>query len=79
MPALAYFLAGAAFDFILTLYYLAVDKRQPTTAAVLSAALTVMSQCVIVNIMGQGRRRKYALIAAYALGNGVGTALAMMI
>ncbi len=76
---LGYFLAGTLFDFILTLYYIAVDQRNRGMAAALSIILTLISQLVIVNIIERGGRQKLALIAAYAVGNGVGTLAALVV
>ena len=79
--AALYFLAGAGLDFLITFYYLAVDSRALFSASVLSALITVWSICFINGIVNERNdsKRKSGLILAYALGNGAGTAVAMMI
>jgi hypothetical protein len=76
--AALYLLAGAVMDAIVTAYYLAVDSRALFSASTLSALITLVSMFAVNGILaGEGGRRRAALILAYALGNGVGTAAVM--
>jgi len=78
--AAIYFLAGAVMDFAITLYYVQVSDRAIFSASVLASLITVWSMFVISGIIDErdDRLRRALLILSYALGNGVGTAAAMM-
>jgi hypothetical protein len=77
--AAIYFLAGAVMDFIVCLYYVNISDRAIFSASVLASLITVWSMFVISGIADErdDRRRRALLILSYALGNGVGTAVAM--
>jgi hypothetical protein len=78
--AAIYFLAGAVMDFIVCAYYTSISGRAIFLASVLAGLITVWSMFVISGIADErdDRLRRALLILSYALGNGVGTALAMM-
>lgn len=79
--AALYFAAGLVLDFLVTGYYLAVDANAPTFASTLSALITIWSISFINGIVNERElnKRRWILILAYALGNGAGTAIAMLI
>ena len=79
--AVVYFFAGAAMDALIALYYIQIGARQVFSASILAALITVFSMLVINGILerGKDRRAKMTLLISYALGNGVGTALAMVV
>ena len=75
-----YFFAGAAMDCIICAYYIQIQASRVFSASILAVLITVFSMLVINGILERGdRRRKMSALMAYAVGNGVGTALAMVI
>lgn len=76
-----YFIAGAMMDAIIALYYLAIGSRQVFLASILAVLITVFSMLVINGILERhnDKRKKMTLLISYALGNGVGTAIAMIL
>ena len=75
-----YFFGGAAMDAIIAEYYIQIGQSRVISASILAAAITVFSVLFINGILDRtDRRRKMMALAAYALGNGVGTALAMVL
>ncbi len=79
--AAIYFIAGAVMDFIVAQYYLSISARAVFLASTLAATITIFSMFVIAGItdVHDSRRERALLILSYALGNGVGTAAAMML
>jgi hypothetical protein len=77
--AAVYFLAGAVLDAIVTAYTAAVSAHQPLLASVLSSAITLFSVFFLRGMMSGEGRKGNVLIVAYALGNGVGTAIVMLL
>ena len=75
--AAIYFLAGVVMDGIVTAYYIFVSARAIFSASILSAAITIVSMFVVNGILSGTGKHKTAMILAYAIGNGVGTAAVM--
>jgi len=78
MTALLYFLAGIIFDFLLTFYYRAVYLNHKGPATALSIAITFVSVYIVSTIVDERRGKRFLLITAYAVGNGIGTLLALL-
>lgn len=76
-----YFFAGAGLDALITLYYISISSRLVFLASILSMLITAFSVLVISGILERGndKRRKMSMLLSYALGNGVGTAVAMIL
>jgi hypothetical protein len=79
--AAVYFIAGAGLDFIVYLYYLQVSARAVFLASTLASLITIFSMFVIAGItdVHDNRRGRALLILSYAVGNGVGTAAAILL
>ena len=79
--AALYFIAGAVMDFIVCAYYISIDSRALFLASILAAMITIFSMFVIAGItdVHDDRRERALLILCYAVGNGVGTAAAMIL
>lgn len=72
-----FFFLGVLEDGLITLYYRSVSLRQDWLASFLSMAITVLAVAVVGKIVIDHRRRFWLYLTAYALGNGIGTFLAM--
>jgi hypothetical protein len=77
--AALYFVAGAVMDFLICLYTRQILAQAIFFSSVLASLITIFSMFVIAGItdVHDSRRERALLILSYAVGNGVGTALAM--
>ena len=75
---LLFFVVGVVQDVIVTLYYQTITEKHPTHAAVLSGIITVVNLTVFYGILSALDQSVFSKIAAYALGNAVGTYLIVL-
>ena len=70
---LIFFAVGVLQDIIVTLYYQSINKKESVHAATLSGIITVVNLTVFYGILSALDQTVYSKIAAYAIGNAVGT------
>jgi hypothetical protein len=79
--AALYFVAGAVMDFLICLYTRQILAQAIFFSSVLASLITIWSMFAISGItdIRDDLVRRALMILSYAVGNGVGTALAMAI
>jgi hypothetical protein len=77
--AALYFVAGAVMDFLICLYTRQILAQAIFFSSVLASLITIWSMFAISGItdIRDDLVRRALMILSYAVGNGVGTALAM--
>jgi hypothetical protein len=75
-----YFVGGAVMDWLVATYYVQIGASRVFLASILAMLITIFSVLVINGILDRAndKKRKMALLMAYALGNGIGTAFAVV-
>jgi hypothetical protein len=74
---LIFFAVGIIQDLLITYYYQSISKERAWKASALSTVITLVNLVILYKIITGIEDQIISVIIAYALGNGVGTMIAM--